>query len=45
MTAAQLLALLGGWPLNALVLADGKPFYAGTIPKENWSEMLGCFCG
>jgi uncharacterized protein YyaL (SSP411 family) len=44
MTAAQLLTGSGGWPLNALALADGKPFYAGTyFPKENWLEMLRYF--
>jgi uncharacterized protein YyaL (SSP411 family) len=44
MTAAQLLTGSGGWPLNALALADGKPFYAGTyFPKENWLEMLHYF--
>jgi hypothetical protein len=44
MTAAQLLNGSGGWPLNALALADGKPFYAGTyFPKENWLEMLRYF--
>jgi uncharacterized protein YyaL (SSP411 family) len=32
------------WPLNALALADGKPFFAGTyFPKENWLEMLHYF--
>jgi hypothetical protein len=30
--------------LNALALADGKPFFAGTyFPKENWLEMLHYF--
>ena len=44
MTAAQLLTGSGGWPLNALALADGKPFYAGTyFPKKNWLEMLRYF--
>jgi uncharacterized protein YyaL (SSP411 family) len=44
MTAAQLLTGSGGWPLNALALADGKPFFAGTyFPKENWLEMLHYF--
>jgi uncharacterized protein YyaL (SSP411 family) len=44
MTAAQLLNGRGGWPLNALATADGKPFYAGTyFPKKNWMEMLQHF--
>ena len=44
MTASQLLTGSGGWPLNALALADGKPFYAGTyFPKKNWLEMLRYF--
>jgi hypothetical protein len=29
--------------LNALALADGKPFFAGTYSKENWLEMLHYF--
>jgi uncharacterized protein YyaL (SSP411 family) len=44
MTAAQLLTGSGGWPLNALALANGKPFYAGTyFPKESWLEKLAYF--
>jgi uncharacterized protein YyaL (SSP411 family) len=44
MTAAQLLTGRGGWPLNALALANGKPFFAGTyFPKKNWMEMLHYF--
>tara|TARA_R110000868_G_scaffold157599_1_gene384971 strand:- start:5972 stop:8083 length:2112 start_codon:yes stop_codon:yes gene_type:complete len=44
MTAAQLLTGSGGWPLNALALADGKPFFAGTyFPNKNWLEMLHYF--
>ncbi|UQD56758.1 thioredoxin domain-containing protein [Flavobacterium sp. K5-23] len=44
MTASQLLTGSGGWPLNALALADGKPFYAGTyFPKNNWLKMLRYF--
>lgn len=31
----------GGWPLNALALPDGRPFFAGTyFPKENWIGLL-----
>lgn len=44
MTASQLLTGGGGWPLNALALSDGKPFYAGSyLPKKNWLEMLHFF--
>ncbi len=44
MTAAQLITGSGGWPLNALALADGRPFYAGTyFPKANWIKMLAYF--
>ncbi|MBS1537371.1 MAG: thioredoxin domain-containing protein [Bacteroidetes bacterium] len=44
MTAAQLLTGRGGWPLNALALPDGKPFYAGTyFPKKRWLDMLAYF--
>ena len=44
MTAAQLITGKGGWPLNALALADGRPFYAGTyFPKNNWIQLLEYF--
>ncbi len=44
MTAAQLITGSGGWPLNAIALADGRPFYAGTyFPKANWVQMLAYF--
>lgn len=44
MTAAQLISGSGGWPLNALALPDGKPFYAGTyFPKKDWLKMLNYF--
>jgi uncharacterized protein YyaL (SSP411 family) len=44
MTAAQLITGSGGWPLNALALADGRPYYAGTyFPKNNWIQMLEYF--
>jgi len=44
MTAAQLMTGRGGWPLNALALPDGKPFYAGTyFPKEEWIKVLSYF--
>lgn len=41
MNAAQLLTGHGGWPLNAIALPDGRPFYAGTyFPKEGWISLL-----
>jgi uncharacterized protein YyaL (SSP411 family) len=44
MTAAQLITGRGGWPLNAMALADGRPFYAGTyFPKDQWMNMLAYF--
>ena len=41
MNAAQLLTGRGGWPLNAVALPDGKPFFAGTyLPKDQWVQVL-----
>ena len=41
MNAAHLLTGHGGWPLNAIALPDGRPFYAGTyFPKEGWVSLL-----
>lgn len=41
MNAAQLITGGGGWPLNAIALPDGRPFYAGTyFPKESWISIL-----
>lgn len=46
MNAAYLINGSGGWPLNALAMPDGKPFFAGTyFPKENWIKMLEYFAG
>jgi uncharacterized protein YyaL (SSP411 family) len=46
MNAAYLINGNGGWPLNALAMPDGKPFFAGTyFPKENWVRMLEYFAG
>ena len=34
----------GGWPLNALALPDGRPFFAGTyFPKQQWMQVLQYF--
>jgi len=44
MNAAQIITGSGGWPLNALSMPDGKPFYAGTyFPKKDWIKMLEYF--
>jgi hypothetical protein len=44
MDAAYLINGNGGWPLNALAMPDGKPFYAGTyFPKANWIQLLEYF--
>lgn len=46
MDAAFLINGSGGWPLNALALPDGRPFFAGTyFPKENWVKLLQYFSG
>lgn len=44
MNAAYLINGSGGWPLNALAMPDGKPFFAGTyFPKDNWIRLLNYF--
>ena len=47
MEACQAINGSGGWPLNAFLLPDGRPFYAGTYyPPERrynrpaWTELL-----
>ncbi|MEO0732927.1 MAG: thioredoxin domain-containing protein [Bacteroidota bacterium] len=47
MDACQAINGSGGWPLNAFLLPDGRPFYAGTYyPPErkynrpSWTELL-----
>lgn len=41
MSAVQLMAGQGGWPLNCFVLPNGKPIYGGTyFPKERWISIL-----
>jgi len=46
MQAAMLSSRQGGWPLNALCLPDGRPFFAGTyFPKERWLLILNHFYG
>ncbi len=44
MNAAYLINGNGGWPLNALAMPDGRPFFAGTyFPKDKWIQLLNYF--
>lgn len=41
MDAIAAMGQRGGWPLNAFLTPDMKPFYAGTyFPKENWMKLM-----
>ncbi len=41
MSAVQLMAGQGGWPLNCFVLPDGRPVYGGTyFQKGQWINIL-----
>ncbi len=41
MTAVQLMSGHGGWPLNVVVLPDGRPIWGGTyFKKEQWMNTL-----
>lgn len=41
MEAMQAMGLGGGWPLNAFITPDGKPFYGGTyFPPQKWASAL-----
>lgn len=41
MTAVQLMTGHGGWPLNCIVLPDGRPIYGGTyFNKKQWINVL-----
>ena len=41
MHAVQILSGQGGWPLNAIVLPDGRPVFAATyLPREYWKRLL-----
>ena len=34
----------GGWPLNCILLPDGRPIYAGTyFKKDQWIQLLSRF--
>ncbi|RXG15383.1 hypothetical protein DSM03_102387 [Leeuwenhoekiella aestuarii] len=41
MTAVQLIQGSGGWPLNVIVLPNGRPLYGGTYhTKADWIKLL-----
>lgn len=41
MSAVQIMTRRGGWPLNAVALPDGRPFWGGTyFPKADWISIL-----
>lgn len=41
MNAVQLMTGSGGWPLNCIVLPDGRPIFGGTyFTKDNWKKVL-----
>jgi hypothetical protein len=41
MDAVQRISGHGGWPLSAFLMADGKPFFAGTyFPPKNFLALL-----
>ncbi len=41
MTAVQLMTGRGGWPLNVILLPNGKPLYGGTYhTKTQWMKVL-----
>lgn len=41
MDAAHIVTGRGGWPLNAVALPDGRPFYAATyFPPQQWVDVL-----
>ncbi|NER11583.1 hypothetical protein SAMN06265375_10351 [Muriicola jejuensis] len=41
MTAVQLMTGSGGWPLNVILLPNGKPLYGGTYhTKRQWMDVL-----
>ena len=41
MDAVHAMGLQGGWPLNAILLPDQRPFYGGTyFPAQGWANLL-----
>ncbi len=42
MTAVQLFAGRGGWPMSSFLTGEGKPFFGGTYyPKATFLDLLG----
>ncbi|MBO3697861.1 thioredoxin domain-containing protein [Roseivirga sp. E12] len=40
MDAVHAMGLQGGWPLNAFLLPDQRPFYGGTyFPPKGWAQL------
>ena len=40
MDAVHAMGLQGGWPLNAFLLPDQRPFYGGTyFPPQGWTQL------
>lgn len=40
MEAIHAMGLQGGWPLNAFLLPDQRPFYGGTyFPPQGWAQL------
>jgi len=41
MSAVQIMTGQGGWPLNCMLLPDGRPFWGGTyFPAPAWEKSL-----
>jgi len=41
MDAVQAMGVSGGWPLNVILLPDGRPVFGGTyFPKHRWLRLL-----
>jgi uncharacterized protein len=42
MTAVQIMAGHGGWPMSSFLFANGEPFYSGTYyPPQQFAHLLG----
>lgn len=41
MDAVQAMGVAGGWPLNVILLPDGRPVFGGTyFPRNRWLRLL-----
>jgi uncharacterized protein YyaL (SSP411 family) len=46
MKAVQLMTRQGGWPMNVVLLPDGRPVWGGTyFRKQQWMESLAQLAG